>query len=161
MNPLINPGNLPYIEELYAAYRKDPASVGGEWRAYFSELARDTLSPTNGNAVLESTAPTAGDGSGAARYFASTLQEQLNDMIRAYRTLGHRAAQLDPLGQQHRKQPELDPAFYGLTAERADQLFSGAGLYWSGPLTLREIIRRLDETYCGSIGVEFMHIEER
>jgi 2-oxoglutarate dehydrogenase E1 component len=161
MNPLINPGNLPYIEELYAAYRKDPASVGGEWRAYFSELARDTLSPTNGKAVLESTAPTAGDGSGAARYFASTLQEQLNDMIRAYRTLGHRAAQLDPLGQQHRKQPELDPAFYGLTAERADQLFSGAGLYWSGPLTLREIIRRLDETYCGSIGVEFMHIEER
>src|SRR6266508_699194 len=110
MNP-INPGNLSYIEELYAAYRKNSASVGREWQAYFSELARDTLSPTNGNAALERTGIAAGDGSGAARYFASTLQEQLNDMIRAYRTLGHRAAQLDPLGQQARTQPELDPAF--------------------------------------------------
>jgi 2-oxoglutarate dehydrogenase E1 component len=163
MNPLTNPGNLSYIEGLYAAYRKNPTSVGGEWQAYFSELNRDTPSPTNGNTTTASQAPPRIDiaGDGSARAFASTLQEQLNDLVRAYRTFGHRAARLDPLAQQVNKEAALDPALYGFTAERADQLFPCAGLYWSGPRTLREIIRRLHETYCGSIGVEFMHIEER
>ncbi|TMA93831.1 MAG: 2-oxoglutarate dehydrogenase E1 component [Deltaproteobacteria bacterium] len=165
MNLLTNSGNLPYIEELYAAYRKNPASVGPEWRTYFSEIIENGRSSTNGNDTAADILPagidTAGTRSSVAPSFASTLQEQLNDMVRAYRTLGHRAAYLDPLGQQPRKPPELDPAFYGLTAERVDQLFSGTGLYWPGPQTLREIVRRLRETYCGSIGVEFMHIEDR
>ena len=166
MNPLTNPGNLPYLESLYAAYQKDPASVGGEWHAYFAELARDSLSPTNGNAaVADQPSPAridrAGDGRGATRSFESTLHEQLNDMIRAYRTLGHRAARLDPLGEHEHTEPTLDPGFYGLTAERFEQLLAAAGLHWPGPLTLREIVLRLRETYCGSIGVELMHIEDR
>jgi 2-oxoglutarate dehydrogenase E1 component len=167
MNPLTNPGNLAYLESLYAAYQKDPASVGGEWRAYFAELLRDSLSPANGNAALvpRQAAPArvdpAGDGSVAGRPFESTLHEQLNDMIRAYRTLGHRAARIDPLSQQEPSEAELDPAFYGFTSERAEQLLAAAELHWPGPLTLGEIIRRLRETYCGPIGVEFMHIEER
>jgi 2-oxoglutarate dehydrogenase E1 component len=166
MNPLTNPGNLPYLESLYAAYQKDPASVGGEWRAYFAELARDSLSPTNGSAALDHHAAPArvdpaGDGRGATRSFESTLHEQLNDMIRAYRTLGHRAARIDPLGEQEHTEAALDPSFYGFTAERSEQLLAAAELHWSGPLTLREIVRRLRETYCGSIGVEFMHIEDR
>jgi 2-oxoglutarate dehydrogenase E1 component len=165
MNPLINPGNLSYLESLYAAYQKDPASVDREWRAYFAELARDSLSPTNGNAALFQQAPApidpADDGRTAARSFESTLHEQLNDMIRAYRTLGHRAARIDPLSQQEHNEAELDPAFYGFTPERAEQLLAAAELHWPGPLTLREIIRRLRETYCGPIGVEYMHIEER
>jgi 2-oxoglutarate dehydrogenase E1 component len=166
MNPLTNPGNLPYLEFLYAAYQKDPASVGGEWRAYFAEFAHDSLPPTNGNAALADQAPPArvdpaGDGSVAPRSFESTLQEQLNNMISAYRTLGHRAARIDPLAQQESKEAALDPVSYGFTAERIDQLFPAAGLHWPGPQTLSEIIRRLSETYCGSIGVEFMHIEER
>jgi 2-oxoglutarate dehydrogenase E1 component len=166
MNPLTNPGNLPYLESLYAAYQKDPASVDGEWRAYFAELARDSLSPTNGNAALADQAAPArvdpgGDGGVARRSFESTLHEQLNDMIRAYRSLGHRAARIDPLGQQEPNEAALDPAFYGFTAERAEQLLAAAELHWPGPLTLGEIIRRLRETYCGPIGVEFMHIEER
>jgi 2-oxoglutarate dehydrogenase E1 component len=166
MNPLTNPGNLPYLESLYAAYQKDPASVGGEWRAYFAELARDSLAPGNGNAALaDRAAPArigpAGDGRGAARAFESTLHEQLNDMIRAYRTLGHRAARIDPLGEQEHTEAALDPGFYGFTAERVEQLLAAAELHWPGPLTLREIVRRLRETYCGSIGVEFMHIEDR
>jgi 2-oxoglutarate dehydrogenase E1 component len=166
MNPLTNPGNLPYLESLYAAYQKDPASVGGEWRAYFAELSRDSLSPANGNAALaRQTAPArvdpGGDGRGATRSFESTLHEQLNNMIRAYRTLGHRAARIDPLSQQEPSEAELDPAFYGFTSERAEQLLAAAELHWPGPLTLGEIIRRLRETYCGPIGVEFMHIEER
>ena len=152
MNPLTNPGNLAYLESLYAAYQKDPASVGGEWRAYFAELLRDSLSPANGNAALvpRQAAPArvdpAGDGSVAGRPFESTLHEQLNDMIRAYRTLGHRAARIDPLSQQEPSEAELDPAFYGFTAERAEQLLAAAELHWPGPLTLREIIRRLRET---------------
>ena len=162
---LTNPGNLPYIEELYEAYLKNPASVADVWQAYFAELTSDASAPTNGatgTAHASASLDSARDGSGSARSFASTLQEQLNDLIRGYRTFGHRAARLDPLGLQgDNRETMLDPALYGFTAERAEQLFSCAGLSWPGPLTLREIIRRLQETYCGPIGVEFMHIEER
>jgi 2-oxoglutarate dehydrogenase E1 component len=165
MNLLTNSGNLPYIEELYAAYRKNPASVGREWQAYFSEIKENGLSPTNGHDSAAGKLParidTAGTRSSVAPSFASTLHEQLNDMVRAYRTFGHRAARLDPLAQQAGTEVVLDPELYGFTAERADQLLSCAGLHWPGPQTLREIVRRLRETYCGSIGVEFMHIEDR
>ncbi|MGH7853640.1 MAG: 2-oxoglutarate dehydrogenase E1 component, partial [Candidatus Binatia bacterium] len=100
-------------------------------------------------------------GNAPAPFIASTLVDQLNEMIRAFRTLGHRAARLDPLGLQKNTMAELDPAFYGFTAERMEQLFPPVGLHWPGPLALREIIHRLQNSYCGPIGVEFMHIEDR
>jgi len=156
MNPSTDPINLRYLEDLYESFRKDPSSVEREWQAYF--------------AAFTSNAPAAGDGrfgripqenNGAPPAITPTLQEQLNDMVRAFRTLGHRAARIDPLGLQVSTEAALEPAFYGFTAERMQQIFPGAGLYWPGPLPLREILERLRQTYCGFIAVEYMHIEDR
>src|SRR5688572_6848434 len=157
-----NSANLAYIEARYAAYVEDPSSVDQDWRAYFAAL--------NGDAEAGQTAPTStAQRNGAAQASralsgatsrASTLQEQVNEMIRAFRSLGHKAASLDPLGLSNDPQPSLDPEFYGLTVDDMKRLFPGVGLPWNGPLTIGEIVERLRHTYCGAIGVEFMHIDE-
>jgi 2-oxoglutarate dehydrogenase E1 component len=158
MNPVTNLGNLRYLEELYDSYRRNPESVDRAWQSYFAELARDLPAASNGRGVdLQKH----DEDSVAGSTLSSTLQDQLNELVRAYRTIGHRAARLDPLDLQIAAEPALDPAYYGFTAERMDQLFPSVGLHWPGPLTLREIVDRLRRSYCGSIGVEFMHIEDR
>jgi 2-oxoglutarate dehydrogenase E1 component len=80
-------------------------------------------------------------------------------LIRAYRVRGHLEADLDPLGMRERSQhQELDPAFYGFTnADYSRQIYIGGvlGLEYA---TLPEIMSVLKETYCGKIGVEYMHM---
>ena len=161
MNSLTNPGNLRYVEQLFDSYRKNPDSVDRAWQAYFAELARELPASSNGRAAQTRRYRENENGGVAAPVIASTLQDQLNEMVRTFRALGHRAARLDPLGLQNFTEPALDPAYHGLTAERMEQLFPSVGLHWPGPLKLRDIIERLRRTYCGSIGVEYMHIEER
>ena len=159
-----NSANLAYIEALYAAYVVDPSSVDQDWRAYFAALNGDASdgqttpmpSTSEGNGAV---AHASGSASSVASR-ASTLQEQVNEMIRAFRSLGHKAANIDPLGLSSDPQPSLDPEFYGLTVDDMKRLFPGVGLPWNGPLTIGEIVERLRRTYCGAIGVEFMHIDE-
>jgi 2-oxoglutarate dehydrogenase E1 component len=155
----INPLNLRYLEELYETYRKNPRSVHPDWEAEFAALQQQRDESGNGGGQAS------GDGSPviettAERRIAPAVQEQLNRLIDAYRDLGHRAASVDPLALQLRGDSRLDPAAYGFTAGRMEQLFPCAGLHWPGPLPLREIIDRLRQTYCGSIGCEFGHLED-
>ena len=157
MSAITNPESLPYMEKLYDAYRKNPQSVDPAWQRYFGELADEASAAGNGRrGAAAAERPVA-----AAPLIAATVQDQLNELIRAYRCVGHRSARLDPLGRDNPVEPALDPAAYGLGVERMDQLFPTVGLHWPGPLALRTIIDRLQRTYCGSIGIEFMHIEDR
>jgi 2-oxoglutarate dehydrogenase E1 component len=81
-------------------------------------------------------------------------------MIRAYRVRGHLAAKLDPLGLEgERHHPELDPKSYGFTEDDFDREFYVDGVLGFQTATLREILNAVRQTYCGSIGVEFMHIQ--
>ncbi len=81
-------------------------------------------------------------------------------MIRAYRVRGHLAANLDPLGlYQKTEHPELDYHHYGFTdSDLGTQIYLN---YTMGleSATLREIVDRCQQTYCGSMGVEYMHIQ--
>lgn len=107
----------------------------------------------------------------AAAVSNQTIQEsqRLLLLVRAYQVGGHFAATLDPLGMNQRDLPaELDPAFYGFTEKDLDrEFFIGTWnqegfLSESRPVrTLREILTRLRETYCGAIGYEYMHIPDR
>ncbi|MEE8615084.1 MAG: 2-oxoglutarate dehydrogenase E1 component, partial [Roseateles sp.] len=83
----------------------------------------------------------------------------VQSLIAAYRFLGNRWAELDPLKRAERpKIPELDPAFYDLTESDMDISFSAVNSYFGGEtMSLRQIVQALRETYCGSIGSEFMH----
>ena len=90
-------------------------------------------------------------------------QVYVQSLIAAYRSLGSRWADLDPLKRPERpKIPELEPAFYDLTEADMDMVFSATNTYFTTAehMTLREIVQALRETYCGTIGAEYMHITE-
>jgi 2-oxoglutarate dehydrogenase E1 component len=168
-------GNAPYVEELYEAYLDNPGSVPDNWRKYFDQLqhmpATDGQESTRDQAhapVVESFALRAKANAFVQRGQEPDLtvamkQVHVQSLIAAYRSLGSRWADLDPLKRQDRPGiPELDPAFYGLTEADLDQVFSATNTYFSKAttMTLRDIIKALKDTYCRSIGAEFMHASD-
>ena len=90
----------------------------------------------------------------------AVLQDRVDQLIRAYRVRGHMVAEIDPLGMPRPHQPELDPEFYGFTEADMDRPFSTDTIHGPDVLTLRQIIERLRNTYCRSIGVQFMHMDD-
>jgi len=168
-------GNAPYVEELYEAYLDNPGSVPENWRNYFDQLqhmpATDGQEATHDQAhapIVESFALRAKTGGFVQRAKESDLavatkQVHVQSLIAAYRSLGSRWADLDPLKRTDRPAiPELDPAFYGLNEADLDQVFSAANTYFSSAstMTLRDILKALRDTYCRSVGVEFMHASD-
>ena len=167
-------GNAPYVEEMYEAYLDNPGSVPDNWRAYFDALQH--VPATDGSnakdvahaPVVESFAQRAKANAFSVKASATELavarkQVHVQSLIAAYRSLGARWADLDPLKRQERpKIPELEPAFYDLSESDMDITFSATNTYFTTAeqQTLREILQALRETYCGSIGAEFMHITE-
>jgi len=167
-------GNAPYIEELYESYLDNPASVSEQWREYFDQMQLVPGAGTGADGrdvahapIVKSFALRAKEGTlrpGATQTDLTIARKQVyvQQLIAAYRTLGSRWAQLDPLKRQERPQiPELEPAFYDLTEADMDMQFDAAGLFFGEErLSLREIIKGLRETYCGSVGIEYMYISD-
>ncbi|MFZ5520235.1 MAG: 2-oxoglutarate dehydrogenase E1 component [Pseudomonadota bacterium] len=167
-------GNAPYVEELYEAYLDNPGSVPDNWRAYFDAL--QNVPAVDGSQsrdvphapIVESFAQRAKANAFALKTSSTDLavarkQVHVQSLIAAYRFLGSRWADLDPLKRQERpKIPELEPAFYDLSESDMDITFSATNTYFTTAehMTLREILQALRETYCGSIGPEFMHITD-
>jgi 2-oxoglutarate dehydrogenase E1 component len=167
-------GNAPYVEELYESYLNNPGSVSEQWRSYFDSMqvvpAADGNPQTRDVAhapIVESFAERAKAGSLQPRVMggdAATARKQVyvQQLIAAYRFLGSRWANLDPLKRQERAQiPELETAFYDFTEGDQANIYSAANTFFgfeSAPL--REILGALRETYCGNIGAEFMYISD-
>ena len=177
--------NAPFIEELYARFQKDPAGVDAEWQTFFAALADDRTSvlaeargaswAPNGARVIDvPEAPTPanrnvkGNGAALAGKSDADIRAAANDtakalmLIRAYRIRGHLEADLDPLGLvRQAPHPELDPATYGFGDSDWDRpILIFGSLALGEQATLRQIMDRLRRTYCGKIGVEFMHISD-
>ncbi len=90
----------------------------------------------------------------------NTRQDKVDQLIRAYRVRGHLLAELDPLGRTKPPYPELDPAYYGFGESDLDIVFSSTTIPGRHSMTLRNILDHLRATYCRSIGVQFMHIDD-
>jgi 2-oxoglutarate dehydrogenase E1 component len=166
-------GNAPYVEEQYELYLADPASVAGEWRAYFDAL-RETPAIDGSDRDDEPHAPVVStfvDRARRSRATELTLDDGLaiarkqvavQSLIGAFRMVGTRRARLDPLlWTPPQALVELTPAFYGLTAADMSTRFSTADTFlFDEDATLREIIGALEETYSGTLGAEFMHLTD-
>ncbi len=82
-------------------------------------------------------------------------------LINAYRYLGVRQADLDPLRRfEPPPMPELDPAHYGLTEADLTREFETGSMFGAARATLGDILQRLNNAYCGHVGVEYMHITD-
>jgi 2-oxoglutarate dehydrogenase E1 component len=158
--------NAPFIEALYEAYLRDPSSVQARWRDYFDELQRlDRGAPdVSHREVQDRFVRLVRERTGRAGVAPAQLGEKqfgVLQLISAYRFLGVRHADIDPL-KRHEKPavPELDPAFYGLTDADLDTVFRTGTLVGPAQMTLRELLAFLRETYCGTIGVEYMYMTD-
>ncbi len=177
LNPeAISPSSLAFVEEMYALFRRDPAAVSDDWRRYFGEMAnvdrapgdvrlgpsftpRSVFNPpsSNGhNGHIGAGASTNGQKSDVA-----ALQHRVDMLIRNYRVRGHLIAAINPLDDLKKPMPpELDPKAYGFTDADMDRRFSAEMLASASPLTLREILAKMFNTYCQTIGAQFMHIDD-
>ena len=161
--------NVPYIEDLYEAYLSSPDSVDSQWRQYFDQVAAmpgNTPKDVAHRPIQEAFANLAQQRGGAAAggvdFAAIQKQVAVLSLISAYRSLGNRAADLNPLDRTHLRQlPELDPKTYGLTdADMNTPFHVGTDLSGSPKLPLAEIIRHLKQIYCGPLALEYMHIPD-
>ncbi len=165
-------GNAPFVEDLYESYLNNPQSVSEQWRDYFDKLqvlpgaGGETVRDVAHAPVVESfaqrakqgtlRAPAAGIEPGVER-----KQVYVQMLINAYRFYGNRWAELDPLKRLPRPAiPELEPAYYDLTEADLETVFNTGTLVGPERESLREILQILRETYCGTIGAEFMYISD-
>ncbi|TYP80415.1 2-oxoglutarate dehydrogenase E1 component [Nitrosomonas communis] len=169
--------NAPFIEDLYEKYLSSPDSIPLEWRSYFDSL-QQTLTITARDVphtpIIESfvklaqTPPSekrVGSLSVAPSLVPSEAKERKQiavlQLINMYRFLGARLARLDPLNhQQISDTPELDPAFYELTEADMETVFNTGSLVGQEHAPLKEILQILRQTYCGTIGAEYMFITD-
>jgi 2-oxoglutarate dehydrogenase E1 component len=157
---------LAFVEGLYADFLRDPNSVSAEWRQYFNNLAEPPPAKLAPEASTHSifNPPSTTKSVDAAELWeerAGQLQDRVDQLVRAYRVGGHRIAQIDPLGFPRTGPLNLDPAYFDFTEATMDSRFSCETLTGPDTLSLREILQKLRNTYCRSIGVEYMHIDER
>jgi len=163
-------GNAPYVEELYENYLANPGSVPDNWRSYFDALqhvpasdgtaAKDVAHLPVINAFTELAKQ------GATRTVHASADSEMGkkrtaaqQLIAAYRNVGARWANLDPLQRTERDNiPDLDPAFYGFSDADMETVFNTSNTYFGKEqMSLRELLNALRETYCGTIGAEYMY----
>ena len=168
--------NAAFIADLYARWAENPGSVdpsfaelfgslNDEQRAVLTDAHGASWAPTHfSTGEAEPAAPATGDRRAASvdAVRAATLDSiRALMMVRVYRVRGHLEAKLDPLGLQAEKHHvELDPANYGFGPGDWDRPIFIDRVLGREQATLREIYDVLRRSYCGAIGVEFMHIQD-
>jgi 2-oxoglutarate dehydrogenase E1 component len=166
-------GNAPYVEEQYETYLADPTTVSEDWRGYFDALqdvpavdGSDTGDVAHGPVVsrfveLAKQTRTAGRSENDVLSFARK-QVAVQALISAYRMVGTRNAHLDPLRWTAPVPvPELNSSYYDLSHADMNTKFSMSGAHFSEQVeTLGDLMQALKETYCGTLGAEFMYLAD-
>jgi 2-oxoglutarate dehydrogenase E1 component len=168
-------GNAPYVEEMYENYLENPGSVPDNWRGYFDALQHvpagdgsDTRDVPH-QPVINAFAERAKQG-GTKVVVAAGADSDLGrkrvavqQLIAAYRNVGSRWADLDPLKRTERDHiPELDPAFYGFADADFETVFNTSNTFFGKEvMSLRDLLNALRETYCASVGAEYMYISDQ
>jgi 2-oxoglutarate dehydrogenase E1 component len=163
--------NTPYIEDLYEAYLADNASVPIEWQRYFAGLQSLPAADGSGKGdvghrvVIEKFAELAKRPQPGNDGALTLTRKQLavQSLVAAFRQVGARQAQLDPLRWSPVAQlPELKPAFYGLGDADMKLQVSTSDTYFSGTgsATLKEFVEAMEQTYCGTLAAEFMYLAD-
>ena len=164
-------GNAPYVEEMYENYLANPGSVPDTWRSYFDALQHVPASDGSDAKdvphlpVINAFAERAKQGGtkvvqASADVEMGRKRTAVQQLIAAYRNVGQRWADLDPL--QRTERPvihELEPSFYGFSDADQEAVFDTSNTFFGKDrMSLRELLNALRETYCGTVGPEYMYI---
>ncbi|MEE8311777.1 MAG: hypothetical protein V3R77_05930, partial [Candidatus Binatia bacterium] len=180
---LLHQANAAYVDELYRQFLEDPASVPEDWRAAFESLERP---PDAGDPATEASAETATSTPRAAppapaapipappRPAPSEARERASepdklveptigvfDLIHSYRELGHLIANLNPLGGNPTSHPLLELGEFGFHDDDLDRTLACPTFGACDEASLHDLIVMLRATYCGTLGIEYMHISDK
>lgn len=166
---ILNGLNSTYIADLYEKWLENPKNVDANWNDWFSDMqntgsSNDIPSWAKGKAFeekLENLEHKNSSLSSEEMRKASIDSLRAVMMIRAYRARGHLEAKTDPLNLEKKEEhPELNPEFYGFTKNDYDRPIFIDNVLGIETASLRQILSTLKDTYCGSIGVEYLHIQD-
>jgi 2-oxoglutarate dehydrogenase E1 component len=159
--PAVDTSNLSYVEGLYQEYLKSPDLVTPDWREYFHQISEATHHSATEAAELFRPQRVGNSGMvSPVELDASIWQERVGRLIRNYRAMGHYAAKIDPLERDRPPVKELELASCELSEADFDRTSSTVTAGGPNLRTLREIVQWLKNTYCRSIGAQFMHIDD-
>ncbi len=170
-NSYLYGGNAAFIEDLYESYLQDPTSVSRQWQAYFNGLQEGTAprdlphGPVRQAFERLDTRPrrSAARAATSPGFDAQIAEKQaaVLRLINSYRFRGHQQARIDPIELRERDEvPELDPAYHHLAPTDMDTEFNTGSLFAAERLPLRDIIKILHATYCGTLAAEYMYIAD-
>ena len=166
---ILNGLNSTYIADLYEKWLENPKNVDANWNDWFSDMqntgsSNDIPSWAKGKAFeekLENLEHKNSSLSSEEMRKASIDSLRAVMMIRAYRARGHLEAKTDPLNLEKKEEhPELNPEFYGFTKDDYDRPIFIDNVLGIETASLGQILSTLKDTYCGSIGVEYLHIQD-
>ena len=139
--------DIQTIDALYQQYKQDPDSLDISWKRFFE-----------GFEFQNESYPVLPDGS---RMNAVTSKEfKVISLINAYRTRGHLFTKTNPVRERRKYSPTLAIENFGLTAADLEETFHAGTDIGIGDAKLKDIVSHLENSYCQSIGVEFMYIRE-
>ena len=144
--------NADLIDQYYQRWLDHPDSVDATWRAFFEgfTLAANGATPELLPAPARS----------AAAALAEHRQARVDSLIFHYRSIGHLQAHLDPLADPPPPHPRLTLTDFGLSDADLDFEYDVGHYLAGGPLRLRDLVANLQHTYCGFVGVEYVHIQD-
>jgi 2-oxoglutarate dehydrogenase E1 component len=152
--------NVSYIENLYREWKTNPSTLSSVWDSYFRQMTETQAPPRQATPEL-------------AVHDMAYRQSRVDSLLWAYRDIGYLYARLNPLGgdygPKHDYLRHQDPEVYekltlkdfGISETDLDTVFSAGRAMRPSRAPLREILKAFQETYCGSVGVEFLHIQNK
>ncbi len=147
---IANRWNVDLIDENYDLWRTSPESLDAEWRAFFEGFE---LAHSSAQSDIASVSPSYADSD-------ASKQARAIGLIYAYRSIGHTIAAFNPLTKEKPVNPRLTLERLGFTEADLDRVFHTGNYLGGAEMTLRELIERLEKTYCHTIGAEYIHIQE-
>ncbi len=145
-------GNLDLLEENYARWQRDPASVDSGWSAFFEGFELGNLPQRNG------AAPAAAPS--RKGQIDNSLQTRVDGLVYAYRRLGHTIARVNPLAETRPENPLLSLRELGFSEKDLELQVSSQFFLGGESMSLREMIAKLEAIYAGAIGTEFQYIQD-
>ncbi len=151
--------NLSFIEDYYKKWKADPAALPRDWQFFFEgfDIAHDAARQAGDSGRMP---PGEAIDEAACTPDRALRQSRVEALKHGYRDLGHLLACLDPLSDCPISHPLLDLSAFHLTPEDLNDLFYMRRKEGITAEPLADIIARLKETYCRSVGVEYMHIQD-
>jgi 2-oxoglutarate dehydrogenase E1 component len=148
----LNDWNADLLDEYYERWKQDPASVDSSWSAFFEGFELGSSPNRNGKFSVV-------PGEEALSAEAEHLQNRVDGLVYNYRVLGHTQADVDPLSPGSPETPALTLAALGLDDVPSETVVASRFFQKSRPMSLREMVETLKLIYSGTIGAEFMHIQ--